>query len=73
MKLNKVKCYQFSNPFLMSLPVPKSIVFVRLRYPVGKSAQGSNPKVTVEYSKKLWLEFSKLKGRKKADGYVNIP
>ena len=57
----------------MSLHAPKSIVFVRLRYPVGKSAQGSNPKVTVENSIKLWLEFSKTKGRKKAGGYVNVP
>ena len=65
MKIDKVKCYQFSNHFLMSLHAPKSIVFVRLRYPNGKSAQGSNPKVTVEYLIKLWLEFSKTKNRKK--------
>ena len=32
-----------------------------------------DPKVTVEYSIKLWLEFSKIKGRKKAGGYVNVP
>ena len=73
MKTNKVKCYQFSDHFLMSLHAPKSIVFVRLRYPVGKIAQGSNPKVTVEYSIKMWLEFSEIKGRKKAGGYVNVP
>ena len=73
MKINKVKYYQFSNHFLMSLHEPKSIVFVRLRNPVGNSAQGSNPKVTVEYSIKLWLEFSKTKGRKKDGGYVNVP
>ena len=66
MKINKVKCYQFSNHFLMSLHAPKSVLFARLQYPVGKSAQGSNPKVTVEFSIKLWLEFSKTKGRKKA-------
>ena len=71
MKINEEKCYQFSNHFLMSLHRPKSIVLVRLRYPVGKSAQGLNPKVTVEYSIQLWLEFSKTKGRKKAGGYVN--
>ena len=40
---------------------------------VGKSTQGSNPKVTVEYLVKCWLEFSKTKGRKKAGGYVNVP
>ena len=57
----------------MSLHAPKSIVFARLRYPVGKCAQGSDQKVTVEYSIKLWLEFSKTKGRKKASGYVNTP
>ena len=45
----------------MSLHAPKSVVFTRLRYPVGKSAQGSNPKVTVEYSIKLWLQLSKTK------------
>ena len=65
MKTNKVKCYQFSNHFLMSLHAPKSVVFTRLRYQVGKSAQGSNPKVTVEYSIKLWLEFSKIKAERK--------
>ena len=68
MKIIKVKCYQFSNHFLMSLHAPKSIVLARLRYPVGKSAQGSNPKVTVEYSIKRWLESSKTKGRKKDGG-----
>ena len=73
MKINKVKCYQFSNHLLMSLHAPISIVVARLRYPVGKSAQGSNPKVTVEYSIKLLLDFSKTKGRKKAGGYVNVP
>ena len=72
MEINKVKCYQFSNHFLISLHALKSIDPARLRYPVGKSAQGSNPKVTVEYSIKLWLEFSKTKGRKKAGGYVNV-
>ena len=72
MKINNVKCYQFSNHFLMSLHAPKSIVCARLRFPVGKIAQGSNPKVIVEYSMKLWLEFSKTKGKKKADGYVNV-
>ena len=72
MKINKVKCNQFSNHFLMSLHAPKGIVLARLRYPVGKRAQGSNPKVTVEYSIKLWLEFSKTKGREKAGGYVNV-
>ena len=61
MKINKVKCYQFSNHVLMSRHEPKSIVLVRLRNPVGKCAQGSNPKVTVEYSIKLWLECSKTK------------
>ena len=50
----------------MSLHAPKSIVFPGLRYPAGKSAQRSNPKVTIECSVKLWLEFSKTKGRKKA-------
>ena len=73
MKINKVKSYLFSNHFLMSLHASKSIVFVRLLYPVDKSAQGSNPKVTVEYSIKLWLEFSKTKDRNKAGGYVNVP
>ena len=73
MKMNKVKGNQFSNHFLMSLHAPKSIVFTRLQSPVGKSAQGSNAKVTVEYSLKLWLEFSKTKGRKKAGGFVNVP
>ena len=73
MKINKVKCNQFSNHFLLSLHAPKSIVFAGLRYPVGKSAHGSNAKVTVEYSIKLWLEFSKTKGRKKAGRYVNVP
>ena len=73
MKINKVKFYQFSNHFLISLHAPKSNVFARLRYPVDTSAQGSNPKVTVEYSIKLWLEFSKTNGRKKAGGYVNDP
>ena len=73
MKINQVKCYQFSNPFLMSLHAPKSIVFVRLGYPVDKRAQGSNPKVTAEYLIKLWLKFSKTKGRKIAGGYVNVP
>ena len=57
----------------MSLHRPKHIVLVRLQYPVGKSAKGSNPKVTVEYSIKLWLEFSKTKGGKKVGGYVNVP
>ena len=57
----------------MSLNAPKSIVFVRLRYPAGKSAQGSMSKVTDEYSIKLCLEFSKTKGRKKAGGYLNVP
>ena len=38
MKINEVKFYEFSNHFLMSLHAPKSIVFARLRYPVGKSA-----------------------------------
>ena len=57
----------------MSLHAPKSIVFARLRYPVSKSAQGSNQKVTVEYSIKLLTEFSKTKGRKKAGGCVNVP
>ena len=73
MKINKVKYYQFSNHFLISLHAPKSIDPARLRYPVGKSAQGSNPKATVEYSIKLWIEFSITKGRKKACGYVNVP
>ena len=73
MKINKVKGFQFSNHFLMSLHAPKSVVFVCLRYPVGKSAQGSNPKVTDEYSINLLLEFSKTKGRKKDGGYVNVP
>ena len=73
MKIGKVRCYQYSNHFLMSLYAPKRIVLARLRYPVGKSAQGSNPKVTVEHSIKLWLEFSKIKGRMKAGGYVNVP
>ena len=57
----------------MSLHAPKSIVFVRWQYPVGKSAQGSNQKVTVEYLKKVWLEFLKTKGRKNAGGYANVP
>ena len=73
MRINKIKCYNFSNHFLMSLHAQKSIVFVRLRYPVGNSAQGSNPKVTVDYSITLLLEFLKTKGRKKAGEYVNIP
>ena len=73
MKINKVKCNQLNNHVLMSLHAPKSIGSARLRYPVGKSAQGSNPKVTVEYSIKRWLEFSKAKGRKKAGEYVNVP
>ena len=72
MKINKVKCYQFSNHFLMSLHAQKKYRLRRFRYPVGKSAQGSNPKVTVEYSIKLWLELSKTKGRKKAGGYVYV-
>ena len=38
MKVNKVNCFHFCNQFLMSLHAPKSIVFVRLRYPVGESA-----------------------------------
>ena len=73
MKINKVKCYQFSNHFLISLHAPKNIDPARLQYPVGKSAQGSNLKVTVEYSIKLRLKFSKSKGRKKAGEYVNVP
>ena len=47
MKINTVKCYQFSNYFLVSLHAHKSIEPVRFRYPVGKSAQGSNQKVIV--------------------------
>ena len=69
-------CARYKAPgplVLMSLHVPKSIFFVRLLYPVGESAQGSNPKVAVEYSIKLLLEFSKTKGGKKSGGYVNIP
>ena len=73
MKINKVKCYQFSNYFFISLYAPNCFVFVRLRYPVGKSAQGSTPKVTVKYSIKLLLEFSKSNDRKKAGGHVNVP
>ena len=74
MKINEVlKCNQLINHFLMSLHAPKSIVFVCLRYQVGKSAQGSNQKVTVEYSIQLWLELSKTKSRKKVGGYVNVP
>ena len=73
MKIDIVKYNQFSTHFLVSLHAPKSIVFARLRYPVGKSAQGSNPKVTVEYSIKLLIEFSKTKDRKKTGGYVNVP
>ena len=73
MKINKIKCFQFSNHFLISLHEPKSIDPTCLRYPVGKSAQGSNLKVTVEYSIKLLQEFSKIKGKKKAGGYVNVP
>ena len=68
-----IKCYEFSIHLLISLHVPKLIVFARLRYPFGKRAQGSNPKVTVEYSIKPWLELSKTRGRKKAGGYVNVP
>ena len=48
MKINKVTCYIFTNHFLISLHASKSIVFARLRYPVCRSAQGSNAKVTVE-------------------------
>ena len=66
MIIKKVKCYQFSNHFLKSLHAPKSIDPARLRYPVGKSAQGSNPKVTIGYSIKLLLECSKPKSRKRA-------
>ena len=73
MKINEVESYEFSNHFLVSLHSPKSIVFARLCYPDGKSAQGSNPKVTVEYLVKRWLEFSKTKGREKAGGYVTVP
>ena len=72
MQINKVKSYQFSYHFLMSLHVPKSINPARMRYPVGKSAQGSNQKVTVEYSIMLLFELSKSKSRKKAGGYVNV-
>ena len=57
----------------MSLHAPKRIIVARLRYPVGKNAQVINPKVTVEYSKTLKLEFSKTKGRKKAGGNVYSP
>ena len=49
----------------MLLHAPKSTVIARLRYLVSKSAQGSNAKVTVEYSIKLWLEFSKIKAERK--------
>ena len=61
MKINKVKCYEFSSRFLKSLHAPQSIHVTYLRYPVGKSAQGSNPKVTIELSVKLLWEFSKTR------------
>ena len=65
-KINKVKSYQFSNHlFLMSLHAPKSIDPARVPYSVDESAQWSNPKVTVEYSILLLLDFQKTKGRKK--------
>ena len=65
MKINEVEFYEFSNHFLVSLHSPKSIVFARLCYPDGKSAQGSNQKVTVEYLVKRWLDFQKLKAERK--------
>ena len=60
-----IKCNQFSNHYLLSKYVPKSIEPARLRYRVVKSAQGSNPKVTVEYSIKLLLDLKKQKAERK--------
>ena len=57
----------------MLLHAPKSTVIARLRYLVSKSAQGSNAKVTVEYSIKLWLEFSKIKAERKPVDNWNVP
>ena len=74
MKFNNVMCFQFSNHFLMSLHAPKSIDPARLRYTVGKSAQGSNPSHSWIFNK-VFLDFffSKTKDRTKAGGYVNVP
>ena len=49
----------------MSLHAPKSIDPARFLYAVCKRSQGSNPKVPVEYSIKLLLEFQKLKAERK--------
>ena len=59
MKIYKFKCYRLSYNFKKSLHAPTSIDVAYLRFPVGKSAQGLNPKVTVKYSMNLSWEFSK--------------
>ena len=59
-----MKSKVLSNPqsILEVSDAAKSIDPARLRYPSGKSVQGSNPKVAVRYSKKLTLKnFQKLK------------
>ena len=66
MKINKVKCYQFCNHFLISLHAPKTIDPARLRYPVGKSAQGSKSKShSWIFNKALAGIFKKLKAERK--------